>query len=63
MRDFVNGYNAEQERKSRKSSACTAPDAPERDDEMLHLQADGFWGGEKGFHDAEELRRQRQQSH
>lgn len=34
-----------------------------RDEEIVHLQADGFWGGEKGFQDAEELRRQRQQPH
>jgi hypothetical protein len=27
-------------------------------EEIFHLQADGFWGSEKGFHDAEQLRRQ-----
>ena len=28
------------------------------DDESFHVQADGFYGPEKGFHDAEELRKQ-----
>ena len=37
-------------------------DVPAPDDEIAHLQADGFWGTEKGFHDAEyEWRRQHQQ--
>jgi hypothetical protein len=30
----------------------------ELDEEIFHLQADGFWGPEKGFHHAEQLRRQ-----
>jgi hypothetical protein len=37
-------------------------DAPilstDNDEEIFHVQADGFYGPEKGFHDAEELRRQ-----
>lgn len=28
------------------------------DDESFHVQADGFYGPEKGFHDAEQLRKQ-----
>ena len=36
-------------------------DVPAPDDEIAHLQADGFWGDEKGFDDAEEFRRQLQQ--
>lgn len=31
------------------------------DDETFHVQADGFWGPEKGFHDAEQLRKQLEQ--
>jgi len=31
------------------------------DEEIAHLQADGFLGGEKGFHDAEQLWRQQRQ--
>ncbi len=30
------------------------------DEETFHMQADGFWGSEKGFHDAEQLRNERQ---
>lgn len=33
------------------AAPCTDPV-----EEMMHLQADGFWGFEKGFHDAEERR-------
>ncbi|WP_263351367.1 hypothetical protein [Acidicapsa acidisoli] len=29
-------------------------------EELMHLQADGFWGCEKGFHDGEEHWRQQQ---
>jgi hypothetical protein len=29
-------------------------------EEIFHMQADGFWGLEKGFQDAEQLRNQRQ---
>lgn len=35
----------------------------EVDDEISHIQADGFWGSEKGFHDAEQLRNERQSAH
>jgi len=31
------------------------------DEEIFHLQADGFWGETGGFHDAEQLRQRRQQ--
>jgi hypothetical protein len=31
------------------------------DEETFHLQADGFWGEEKGFQDAEQLRKQLEQ--
>jgi hypothetical protein len=41
-------------------SASAALDLSEADEEMSHLQADGFWGPEKGFHDAEQLRKQSQ---
>jgi len=35
---------------------CTIQlEADEPDEELSHLQADGFWGSEKGFHDAEQL--------
>ncbi len=30
-------------------------------EEIAHMQADGFWGSEKGFNDAEQSWRQRQQ--
>lgn len=33
----------------------------EPDVELSHLQADGFWGPEKGFHDVDEFRRQFEQ--
>jgi hypothetical protein len=32
--------------------------ASDPDDEIFHLQADGFYGPERGFHDAEQLRKQ-----
>lgn len=43
---------------SRRDARKTA--TVESDEEIFHIQADGFWGPEKGFHNAEELRRQSQ---
>lgn len=45
----------------------TAPDitasvAPEQNEAILRVQADGFYGEEGGFHDVEERWRQRKQS-
>lgn len=45
------GYIGQQEKE------ITATTSTDHDEEMTHLQADGFWGFEKGFHDAEERRR------
>lgn len=58
MHDFVSKFSTKDEQELRQCPEygghnSTAPD----DEELFHLQADGFWGLEKGFHDAEQLRK------
>jgi hypothetical protein len=45
---------------TRSGRIADSADEP-NDEEIMHLQADGFWGYKKGFHDVEELWRQSKQ--
>ncbi len=59
MHDFMSKFSAKDEQQlwqcpGRDGHNSTA----QNDEEFFHLQADGFWGSEKGFHDAEQLRNQ-----
>lgn len=49
----------QQNNTAEKPGTGDAAQASGDNEEIFHLQADGFWGPEKGFQDAEELRRQR----
>ena len=60
----VDGPGTEVTPHEAKSAYLTTPDALNgrssqegADEEIFHIQADGFWGPEKGFHDVEQLRR------
>jgi hypothetical protein len=59
MRDFTRMLRkiAEPMWRQEEEALEALPDDP--DDETFHVQADGFYGPEKGFHDAEQLRKQR----
>ena len=58
MRDFTTFANEAVEGKGRQEKARAVMLSTDADAETFHLQADGFYGPEKGFHDAEELRKQ-----
>ena len=55
MRDFISVLRDAVEPMWRQEEEL--PSADPADDETFHVQADGFYGPEKGFHDAEQLRR------
>jgi hypothetical protein len=59
MTNFGKGFGFEAiPARTTRSVNVLAP--PEQGDEIFHIQADGFWGPEKGFHDAEQIRNERQ---
>ncbi len=53
MREFTTLANEAVEGKGRQEKARAAMLSADADDETFHVQADGFPGPEKGFHDAE----------
>jgi len=55
MRDFTSVLRETSEPMWRQEEEMLSADP---DDETFHVQADGFFGPEKGFHDAEQLRKQ-----
>ncbi len=57
MCDFTGVAYEMAEATKRQGKEIAAIPCADPDEETFHLQADGFWGFEKGFHDAEELRR------
>ncbi len=58
MRDFTTLANETGEGKGRQEKETAVMLSADADDETFHVQADGFYGPEKGFHDAEQLRKQ-----
>ena len=54
MREFTTLANEAVEGKGRQEKARAAMLSADADDETFHVQADGFYGPEKGFHDAEQ---------
>ena len=57
MRDFTNTQQEHIHALRRRTEESVGKLLPNADDETCRVQADGFFGDEKGFHDVEELRR------
>jgi len=58
MRDFMSTVREAAEPMWRQEEEDIAIFSADPQDETFHVQADGFYGPEKGYHDAEELRKQ-----
>ena len=58
MRDFMSVLRGTAEPMWRQEEEDASMLSADPEDETFHVQADGFYGPEKGFHDAEELRKQ-----
>ncbi|HTW22423.1 MAG TPA: hypothetical protein VMD78_02425 [Candidatus Baltobacteraceae bacterium] len=59
MREGMNKFDVDEARTRPCDDASRILDGSE-DEELFHLQADGFWGPEMGFQDLEEVRHQSQ---
>ena len=57
MRDFMSTMKQTVEAMGRQEKERHIEHRVDPDEETFHVQGDGFYGHEKGFHDAEELRR------
>lgn len=58
MRDLMDALPEKTEPMWRQEEERSVMPTADADEETFHLQADGFYGSEKGFHDGEQLRKQ-----